>query len=72
MLTTLCSPEATSITLAVSPFENITGYKLPVDQEVEVEEFEALVIDDTIINDNQSGSGVAPILDTRSCVDNEP
>jgi hypothetical protein len=72
MLTIFCSPKATSITLAVSPFEIITGYKLPVDQEVEVEEFEALVIDDTIINDNQSGSGVAPMQDTTSCVDNEP
>jgi hypothetical protein len=72
MLTIFCSPKATSITLAVSPFENITGYKLPVDQEVEVEEFEALIIDDTIIYDNQSGLGVAPIPDTMSCVDNEP
>jgi hypothetical protein len=71
MLTIFCSPKATSITLAVSPFENITSYKLPVDQEIEVEEFEALIMDDTIINDNQSGSGVAPIPDTSSCVDNE-
>jgi hypothetical protein len=72
MLTIFCSPEPTSITLAVSPFENITDFKLPVDQEVECEEFEALAIGDTMINDNQSGSGVAPMQDTMSCVDNEP
>jgi hypothetical protein len=72
MLTIFCSPKAASITLAVSPFENIIGYKLPVDQEVEAEEFEALVIDDTIINDNQSGSGEAPKQDTTSCVNNKP
>jgi hypothetical protein len=72
MLTIFCSPEPASVTLAVSPFENITGFKLPVDQEVECEEFEALAIDDTVINDNQSGLGVAPMQDTMSCVDNEP
>jgi hypothetical protein len=72
ILTIFCSPEPASVTLAVSPFENITGFKLPVDQEVEFEEFEALAIDDTVINDNQSGLGVAPMQDTMSCVDNEP
>jgi hypothetical protein len=72
MLTIFCSPEPASVTLAVSPFENITSFKLPVDQEVECEEFEALAIDDTVINDNQSGLGVAPMQDKMSCVDNEP
>jgi hypothetical protein len=72
MLTIFCSPEPASVTLAVSPFENVTGFKLPVDQEVECEEFEALPIDDSIINDNQSGLGVAPMQDTMSCADNEP
>jgi hypothetical protein len=72
MLTIFCSPEPASVTLAVSPFENVTGFKLPVDQEVECEEFEALPIDDTVINDKQSGLGVAPMQDTMSCADNEP
>jgi hypothetical protein len=49
MLTIFYSPGATSITLAVSPFENITGYQLPVVQEIEVDKFEELIIDDTII-----------------------
>jgi hypothetical protein len=71
MLTIFCFPRATSITLAVSLFENNFGYQLPVDQEIEVDKFEALIIDDTIINDNQSGSGVAPIPDITLCVDNE-
>jgi len=72
MLTIFCSPEPASVTLAVSPFENVTGFKLPVDQEVECEEFEALPIDDTVINDNQSGLGVAPMQDTMPCVANQP
>jgi hypothetical protein len=70
MLTIFCFPRATSITLAVSPFENNSGYQLPVDQEIVVDKFEALVIDDTIINDNQSGLGVAPIPDITLGVDN--
>jgi hypothetical protein len=72
MLTIFCSPELASVTLAVSPFENVTGFKLPVDPEVECEEYEALPIDDTIKNDNQSGLGVAPMQNTMSCADNEP
>ena len=50
MLMIFSSPRASTITLAVSPFENVTGYQLPVDQEIEVEEFEALVMDDTNVN----------------------
>jgi hypothetical protein len=54
------------------PFENITGLKLPVDQEVECEDFVAHPIDDTVINDNQSGLRVAPMQDTMPCVANKP
>ena len=72
MLTTFCSPEPASVALAVSPFENVTGFKLPVDQEVECEDFAAHPIDDTVINDNQSGLGVAPMQDTMPCVANQP
>jgi hypothetical protein len=52
MLTFFSSPGA-STTLAVSPYENVTGYYLQVDQEIEIQQFKALVIDGAKVHDNQ-------------------
>jgi len=72
MLTLFSSPAASTTTLAVSPFENLTRYHLQVDKEIEIQQLEPRVMDDAKVNNNQRELGAAFTQDTALFMDSEP